>query len=98
ALNLGLLEEAEPIAHAVPEAAPLSSRIQWTKGYIDEAIAVLPEGGRRTRLIDERLCLQPGSWPEVPTSVTALPARCQADATQPPAALYVLTKSVPHTR
>ena len=98
ALNLGLLDEAEAIAHAVPEAAALSSRIQWTKGYIDEAIAVLPEGDRRTRLIDERLCLQPGWWPEVPTYVTARPARCQAEATQPPAALHVLTNSLPHTR
>src|SRR5690625_3396946 len=98
ALNLGLLDEAEAIALAVPEAAALSSRIRWTKGHIDEAIAVLPEGDRRTRLIDERLCLQPGWWPEAPTCVTARPARCQAVATHPPAALHVLTNSLPHTR
>src|SRR5699024_6965219 len=54
ALNLGLLNEAEAIANAVPETAALSSRIRWTQGHIDEAIAVLPEGARRTRLIDER--------------------------------------------
>src|SRR5699024_11277376 len=98
ALNLGLLDEAEAIALAVPEAAALSSRIRWTEGHIDEAIAVLPEGDRRTRLIDERLCLQPGWWPEAPTCVTARPARCQAVATHPPAALHVLTNSLPHTR
>src|SRR5699024_4965199 len=86
------------IAHAVPEAAALSSRIRWTKGHIDEAVAVLPEGARRTRLIDERLCLQPGWWPEVPNYVTARPTRNRAEATQPPAALHVLTNSLPHTR
>src|SRR5699024_11180616 len=98
ALNLGLLDEAEAIAHAVPEAAALSSRIRWTKGHIDEAIAVLPEGARRTRLIDERLCLQPGWWPEVPPYVTARPPRRQTERTRPPAALHVLTNSLPHTR
>src|SRR5699024_3333316 len=40
ALNLGLLDEAEAIANAVPEAAALRSRIRWTQGHIDEAIAV----------------------------------------------------------
>ena len=98
ALNLGLLDEAEAIANAVPEAAALRSRIRWTQGHIDEAIAVLPEGARRTRLIDERLCLQPGWWPEVPNYVTARPDRRPAEATRPPAALHVLTNSLPHTR
>src|SRR5699024_10928314 len=98
ALNLGLLDEAEAIAHAVPEAAALSSRIRWTKGHIDEAIAVLPEGDRRTGLIEERRCLQPAWCPEVPPNVTARPARRRAEATQPSAALHVLTNSLPHTR
>ena len=98
ALNLGLLDEAEAIAHAVPDAPALSSRIRWTKGHFDEAIAVLPEGARRTRLIDERLCLQPGWWPKVPNYVTARPDRSPAEATRPPAALHVLTNSLPHTR
>src|SRR5699024_187416 len=45
-----------------------------------------------------RLCLQPGWWPEVPNYVTARPTRNRAEATQPPAALHVLTNSLPHTR
>src|SRR5699024_8952926 len=98
ALNLGLFDEAEAIANAVPEAAALRSRIRWTQGHIDEAIAVLPEGARRTRLIDERLCLQPGWWPEVPNYVTARPACSPVEATRPPAALHVLTNSLPHPR
>ena len=98
ALNLGLLDEAEAIANAVPEAAALRSRIRWTQGHIDEAIAALPDGARRTRQINERLCLQPGWWPEVPNYVTARPAYSPAEATQPPAALHVLTNSLPHTR
>src|SRR5699024_549297 len=73
-------------------------RIRWTQGHIDEAIAVLPEGARRTRLIDERLCLQPGWWPKVPNYVMARPACSPAEATRPPAALHVLTNSLPHTR
>src|SRR5699024_7805587 len=98
ALNLGLLDEAEAIAENVPEAKALSSRIQWTKGHIDDAIDVLPDGARRTRLVEERRCLQPGWWPEVPNYVTARPTRNRAEATQPPAALHVLTNSLPHTR
>src|SRR5699024_11806730 len=98
ALNLAPLDEADTLANALPEAAALSSRIQWTQGHIDEAIAALPEGDRRTRLIDERLCLQPGWWPEVPTYVTARPPRRQTETTQPPTALPLLTNSLPHTR
>ena len=71
ALNLGLLDEAESIAAAVPGAQALISRIEWTKGHIDEAIAVLPDGARRTRLIDERQSLQPQWWPEVSSYITA---------------------------
>ena len=100
ALNLGLLDEAESIAAAVPGAQALSSRIEWTKGHIDEAIAVLPDGARRTRLIDERQCLQPQWWPEVSSHITARRARGKAerDRGQHPAALHVLTNSLPHTR
>nr|WP_246475880.1 glycosyltransferase family 4 protein [Brevibacterium renqingii] len=98
ALNLGLLDEAEAIAEAVPEATALNSRIQWTKGRIDEAIDVLPDGARRTRLIEERLCLQPGWWPEVSSHITARPAGNRAETAQQPAALHVLTNSLPHTR
>src|SRR5699024_1053615 len=96
-LNLGLLNEAEAIANAVPETAALSSRIRWTQGHIAEAIAVLPDGAWRTRLIDERLCLQPCWWPNVPNYVMARPACSPAEATLPPAALHVLTNSLPHT-
>lgn len=98
ALNLGLLNEAEAIANVVPNAGPLLSRIRWAQGRIDEAIEALPSGTRRTRLIDERLCLQSGWWPGPPSHVTAPPARGAAEATQPPAALHVLTNSLPHTR
>lgn len=100
ALNLGLLNEAESIAAAVPGARALSSRIEWTKGHIDEAIAVLPDGARRTRLIDERLCLQPQWWPEVSSHVTDRRARNDAEHArgQHPTALHVLTNSLPHTR
>ncbi|AZT99656.1 glycosyltransferase family 4 protein [Brevibacterium linens] len=97
ALNLGLLDEAETIAEAVPRATALSSRIRWTKGDIDGAIAVLPAGARRTRLIEERRSLQPGWWPETDSHITARPVR----GTKPgslPAALHVLTNSLPHTR
>lgn len=97
ALNLGLLDEAEIIAENVPRAPALSSRIRWTKGDIDGAIAVLPTGARRTRLIEARRSLQPGWWPEVNNHITARPAQ----RTKPgslPSALHVLTNSLPHTR
>ncbi|GAA1946156.1 glycosyltransferase family 4 protein [Brevibacterium antiquum] len=106
ALNLGLLDEAEGIAASVAGAAALSSRIRWTKGQLDEAIDVLPDGARRTRLVDERLCLQPGWWPTVTSHVTARRSRAaKTDSTSStsvetnrPAALHVLTNSLPHTR
>ncbi|MGC3021727.1 glycosyltransferase family 4 protein [Brevibacterium sp. FAM 24630] len=98
ALNLGLLDEAETIAEAVPEAAGLSSRIWWTRGQLDRAIDVLPAGARRNRLNDEHLCLQPGWWPQVTDRITARPTRAAAGPTQHPAALHVLTNSLPHTR
>ncbi|WP_098730285.1 glycosyltransferase family 4 protein [Brevibacterium epidermidis] len=100
ALNLGLLDEAESIAGAIPGARALSSRIEWTKGHIDEAIAVLPDGARRTRLIDERQCLQPHWWPEVSSHITARRARGNAerDRSRQPTVLHVLTNSLPHTR
>lgn len=97
ALNLGLLNEAEIIAAAVPRTTALSSRIRWTKGDIDGAIAVLPTGARRTRLIEERRSLQPGWWPETNNHITARPAR-GAKSGSLPSALHVLTNSLPHTR
>ena len=97
ALNLGLLDEAEIIAEAVPYAAALSSRIRWTKGDIDGAIAVLPAGARRTRLIEERRSLQPGWWPETDSHITARPAP-EVETPARPAAMHVLTNSLPHTR
>ncbi|WP_413336628.1 glycosyltransferase family 4 protein [Brevibacterium sp. GP-SGM9] len=100
ALNLGLLDEAESIAAALPVAQALSSRIEWTNGHLDEAISVLPYGARRTRLLDERQCLQPQWWPEVSSHVMARRARGNAehDRGQHPTALHVLTNSLPHTR
>ena len=99
ALNLGLLDEAESIAAAVPGACALSSRIEWTRGHIDEAIAILPDGARRTRLLDERQCLQPQWWPEVSSHISARRVRGNADhdRSQHPTALHVLTNSLPHT-
>ncbi|MGO3022468.1 MAG: glycosyltransferase family 4 protein [Brevibacterium sp.] len=97
ALNLGLVDEAETIAEAVPHATALSSRIRWTKGDIDGAIAVLPAGARRTRLIEERRSLQPGWWPETDSHITARPVRGTKPGS-PPVALHVLTNSLPHTR
>src|SRR5699024_5246349 len=95
ALNLGLLDEAESIAAAVPGARALSSRIEWTKGHIDEAIAVLPDGARRTRLIDERQSLQPQWWPEVSSYITARRARGNAerDRGQHPTALHEIGRA-----
>lgn len=106
ALNLGLLDEAEGIADAVAGASALSSRICWTKGQLDEAIDVLPDGARRTRLVDERLCLQPGWWPTATSHITARRARAAKTnstsstigETNRPAVLHVLTNSLPHTR
>ncbi|MCF2570852.1 glycosyltransferase family 4 protein [Brevibacterium sp. UCMA 11754] len=106
ALNLGLLDEAATIADSVPCAAALSSRICWTKGQIDEAIDVLPDGARRTRLVDERLSLQPSWWPKVSSHIIARSARASTATstkastveTVRPAALHVLTNSLPHTR
>ena len=106
ALNLGLLDEAETIASSVPGGAALSSRILWTKGQVNEAIDVLPAGARRARLVEERLCLQAGWWPTVSSHITARPARtssatsttASAVETTRPAALHVLTNSLPHTR
>jgi glycosyltransferase involved in cell wall biosynthesis len=97
ALNLGLLDEAETIAEKVPRAQALSSRIRWTKGDIDGAIAVLPTGARRTRLIEERRSLQPGWWPETNNHITARPAQ-RTEPGSLPSALHVLTNSLPHTR
>lgn len=106
ALNLGLLNEAERIAGTVSGATALTSRICWAQGRIDEAIDILPLNARRTRLVDERLCLQPGWWPQATSHVTA--RRAPAAAVNPtvpaveeasrPAALHVLTNSLPHTR
>ncbi|MDN5587073.1 MAG: glycosyltransferase family 4 protein [Brevibacterium sp.] len=96
ALNLGLLDEAETIAAEVPDTAGLSSRIWWTRGQLDRAIDVLPEGARRNRLDDERLCLQPGWWPQVTDQTRRTPTA--AGQTEHPAALHVLTNSLPHTR
>ncbi|GAA1534086.1 glycosyltransferase family 4 protein [Brevibacterium picturae] len=106
ALNLGLLDDAETIAHSVPAAAALSSRICWTKGQIDEAIDTLPDGARRTRLVDERLALQSGWWPTATSHVTARrAAAAPVNSTTPatgeatrPGALHVLTNSLPQTR
>ena len=98
ALNLGLLDDAETIAGSVPGAAALTSRIRWAQGRIDEAIEVLPAGARRARLVDERLCLQPGWWPEVTRHITARGANTSAGDTSRPSALHVLTNSLPHTR
>ncbi|MDN5654984.1 MAG: hypothetical protein L0G46_07860, partial [Kocuria sp.] len=112
ALNLGLLDEAETIASSVPGAAALSSRICWTRGQIDEAIDTLPDGARRTRLVDERLALQPGWWPTATGHVTAGGASAatvdsitpatgeinRATVATRPGALHVLTNSLPHTR
>ncbi|WP_309131149.1 glycosyltransferase family 4 protein [Brevibacterium sp.] len=106
ALNLGLLEQAEAISDALPEAAALSSRIHWTKGQLNEAIEAVPAGARRARLLDELLCLQPGWWPQVTIHVTARPAHDSGEdsaagsvgETSRPAALHVLTNSLPHTR
>ena len=96
ALNLGLLDEAETIAKAVPDAAGLSSRIWWTRGQLDRAIDVLPAGARRNRLDDERLCLQSGWWPHLTDQIHLTPTG--AGQTELPAALHVLTNSLPHTR
>lgn len=107
ALNLGLLNDAERIAGTVPGATALTSRIRWAEGQIDEAIDDLPVSARRrTRLVDERLCLQPGWWPTVTDHVIARRASSAVvDPTVPtkeemarPAALHVLTNSLPHTR
>lgn len=97
ALNLGLLDEADAIAEAVPRTAELSSRIRWTKGDIDGAISVLPAGARRTRLIEERRSLQPGWWPEANSHITARQAERSKQGSLP-SALHVLTNSLPHTR
>lgn len=106
ALNLGLLNEAERIAGTVSGATALTSRIRWAQGRIDEAIDILPLNARRTRLVDERLCLQPGWWPQATSHVKARRAPAEpvnptvptADETSRPAALHVLTNSLPHTR
>lgn len=97
ALNLGLINEAETIAEKVPRAQALSSRIRWTKGDIDGAIAVLPTGARRTRLVEERRSLQLGWWPEVNNHITARQVR-RTEPGSLPSALHVLTNSLPHTR
>ena len=100
ALNLGLLDDAESIAEALPGAAALTSRILWTQGRIDDAIDVLPVNARRRdRLVDERLCLQSGWWPTMADHVVARPVR-NADTVEEshPSSLHVLTNSLPHTR
>lgn len=107
ALNLGQLNDAERIADTVPSAAALTSRILWAQGQIDEAIDALPAGTRRrARLVAERRSLQPGWWPTVTDH--AIARRAPAAAVRPkvstedemarPAALHVLTNSLPHTR
>lgn len=100
ALNLGLLSEAERIAAALPDATALTSRILWAQGRIDGAIDALPVNARRrARLVDERLCLQPGWWPTVTEHVIARPARAaDPHGDSHPTSLHVLTNSLPHTR
>ncbi|WP_231445190.1 glycosyltransferase family 4 protein [Brevibacterium zhoupengii] len=100
ALNLGLLSEAERIAAALPDASALTSRILWAQGRIDGAIDALPVNARRrARLVDERLCLQPGWWPTVNELVVARPVRAaEPDENSHPTSLHVLTNSLPHTR
>lgn len=99
ALNLGLLAEAERIARAVPNAAALTSRIRWAQGRIDEAIDALPTNARRTRLVDERRCLEPGWWPTVTDHIVASPVSTEEpDNESHPTSLHVLTNSLPHTR
>ncbi len=104
ALNLGLPAEAATIAEAVPGAEALRSRILWSEGRIDDAIAALPKGRRAKRLRSERDVLQPGWWPEAEARVLARPAGRRTVAgsrpgeSAPASSLHLLTNSLPHTR
>lgn len=96
ALNLGMLDAADRIADSLESAAPLQSRILWTRGRIDEAIRVLPDGKRRQRLSSERKSMSAGWWPDTDSYLIARPAvRPHSGAAT---SLHVLTNSLPHTR
>jgi glycosyltransferase involved in cell wall biosynthesis len=96
ALNLGMLDSANRIADSIRAASPLRSRILWTKGDIDEAIAVLPESKRARRLAAERKSMSPGWWPDIDSHLVA--RRARRSDTGAAASLHVLTNSLPHTR
>ncbi|WP_169251272.1 glycosyltransferase family 4 protein [Brevibacterium sp. 'Marine'] len=96
ALNLGMLDTATRIAGSLASAASLRSRILWTEGNLDKAIAVLPDSRRRRRLSEERRSMSPGWWPETAAHLIARPARHVSEG--PAASLHVLTNSLPHTR
>ena len=88
-------------------ATALTSRIRWAQGRIDEAIDVLPvsagdgpdlsmnvavcnrDGGRRRRTT---------SLPGVPRVASVDPTASTEEEMTRPAALHVLTNSLPHTR
>lgn len=96
ALNLGMLETAGRIAEWLESAAALRSRILWTQGRIDEAIATLPDSKRKRRLVSERTSMSPGWWPASDSHGVARPASRSTTGTA--ATLHVLTNSLPHTR
>lgn len=96
ALNLGMLDEASRIAASIDSAAPLRSRVLWTKGDIDAAINVLPSGRRAERLKEERKSMSPGWWPALDTHLVA--RRAQKSASSAVSSLHILTNSLPHTR
>lgn len=99
ALNLGMLDTATHIADSLSFAASLRSRILWTQGKLDEAIAVLPDSSRRSRLREERRSMSPGWWPDIGAHLIARPARSvNAGIAGPASSLHVLTNSLPHTR
>ncbi|MFE1083454.1 glycosyltransferase family 4 protein [Brevibacterium sediminis] len=96
ALNLGMLDAADRIADSLQSAAPLRSRILWTRGKLDEAIRVLPNGKRRLRLSAERKSMSPGWCPDTDADLIARPANRLGFGGV--ASLHVLTNSLPHTR
>lgn len=97
ALNLGQFESASRIADSVAGGASLRSRILWSDGRIDEAIAVLRDGGRRRRLVAEKRSLEPGWWPEVSGRILGA-HDIAGHRPESPTSLHVLTNSLPHTR
>ena len=96
ALNLGMIDAANRIADSIGSAQTLKSRILWTTGDLDGAIAILATGKRAIRLRAERETMTHGWRPSTRTFDAADLVRRSGHGAA--SSLHVLTNSLPYTR